>query len=183
MKIYVDTNIVSGLAKKDFNIEIINYFYKILEYRKNGIIDLYVSELTANELKKIPEEFKYHHNVIYLLLNNISIKPKKYHNLITHGLGGSSGSLITHGLLGTNDPILHKIEEIIPQKNNLIKKEGRQKDIEHLFQCYKNNLDIFWTEDVKTILNYHLELKQIGLHVLNSENLYHLIAKKQTMEE
>ena len=161
MKIYVDTNIVSGLAKKDFNIETINYFHKILEYRKKGKIDLYVSDLTADELNNIPEEFKYHHNVIYLLLNNISIKTKKNHKLITRGLGGSSGSLITHGLLASDDPILKKIEEIISQKHNSIKKEGRQKDIDHLYQYYKNNLDIFWTEDVKTILNYHRELKEI----------------------
>ncbi len=170
-KIYTDTNIVSGLAKKDFPDTVLANFYAILNLKKTEKIELYVSEITNDEINEIPQEYRYYHNLIYQLLNNIALKPKTYNHLITKGLGGGAVSLITKGMIGSSDPLIKELENIIPQKTNEKAKKARQRDINHLYQYKKNNLDIFWTEDVSTILNYSSELEKIGIRVLNSQNL------------
>lgn len=171
MKIYADTNIVSGLAKKDFPDTVVANFLTVLNLRKAGKIELYVSEVTSDEINEIPQEYRYYHELIYRLLNNVALKPETYSHLITRGLGGGAASLITRGMIGSPDPLIKELERIIPKNTKEKAKQARQRDIKHLYQCKKNNLDIFWTEDVATILNYSSELEKIGIRVLNSQDL------------
>ncbi|GAG25143.1 unnamed protein product, partial [marine sediment metagenome] len=174
IKVYVDTNIISGMAKQDFSDEIMHCLNDILELRKQGKIELYLSEVTSEEIERIPEEYRYYHNLIYTLINNVALKPKSYSNLAlsiaTRGLTGGSIGIATKGLFPAQqkDPLFVEIERIIPQKNNTADQKSRLKDIEHLFQCKKNNLDIFWTEDKKTILKYASGLRKIGITVMGS---------------
>jgi len=171
MKIYVDTNILSGLAKQDFSAEIVANFFKVLNLRKAGKIELYVSEITSDEINEIPQEYRYYHQLIYQLINNVALKSKTHSHLITKGLGGGAGSLATMGMIGSPAPLIKKLESIVPEKTREKEKQARQRDIDHLYQCKVNNLDSFWTEDVATILKYNSELKEIGIKVFNSQDL------------
>lgn len=171
IKVYVDTNILSGLAKRDFSDQIVIDFLKVLNLRKAGKLELYVSEITSTEINGIPQEFRYYHELIYKLLDNVAMKPKVHNTLITKGLGAGASSLITQGMIGTTDQLIENLEGIIPEKSSEKEKEARYQDINHLFQCKKNNLDVFWTEDVGTILTHASELENLGIKVLRSQDL------------
>ena len=172
LSIYLDTNIVSSLAKRDLKDETMKLVLEIVQLAKNGKVMLYTSELTQEEIALIPEQFRYHHNLIYYLIKNIAIFPESCcPNLITQGLG-IGGGLITKGLgAGTEDPIFVSINRIIPKPLNEGKVKARNADVKHIFQSKKNNIDIFWTEDRKTILNKKNEFYKIGINVKSSKEV------------
>jgi hypothetical protein len=180
--VYVDTNIISGLSKRDFSEDIIDGFDKMLNFRKSGKVQLWVSELVQSEIDEIPQEYRYYHNVIFRLIDNVAMNAEETirigpsgTSLITRGLGAPSGlGMVTRGFADssrTKDKLLVKLEKIIPDKKSDSEKKARIHDIRHLFQCKKNSLDIFWTEDKNTILKYSTELEQLGIRVLGTLDL------------
>lgn len=186
LNVYVDTNIISALVRKYLSDEVMKYLHTILEFRKKGDIELYLSEVNSEEIEKIPEKNEdhlYFHKLIYKLIDNISLRPKKYSNLsqtlATKGNTGGSSAIATRGLFPAQqkDPLFIEIEKIIPEKNKPKEQEARLKDIDHLYQYKKNNLDVFWSEDKKTILKFAPNLKEIGITVMGSKDLIELLTK------
>lgn len=153
VKVYVDNNIVSGLANHDFPDTIVNNFFKVLALRKEGKVEFWTSQLTQMEIERIDPQKRYYHEIIYNLLDNISLETKSFSEMMM-GIG-----------------LYREIEKIIPEKSNPTKAQARKMDIEHLYQFKKNALDIFWTEDQHTILNYSGQLKELGILVKNTQDL------------
>ncbi len=172
---YLDTNIISALAKKDFCENTMKSVLEVINYSKLDAIELHTSELTQEEIMNIPEEYRYHHFLIYNLIKNVSIVSEcRPSNIVIGGYGG--GNIVTRGFGGGGkDTLLISIDEIIHRPNNEQKAKARDADVRHLYQCKKNNLEIFWTEDKQTILNKKGDLARIGIIVMSSEQLINRI--------
>jgi hypothetical protein len=69
---YLDTCIVSGLAKPDTSVSDQEAFVNILRAHKAGKAKLVTSALTKQEIDRIPPEFRTPHAAIYLLIAEIS---------------------------------------------------------------------------------------------------------------
>ena len=94
--------------------------------------------------------------------------PERVHaSLVTRGLGGAN--LVTGGLgRGPQDPLLQRLEALIPAQGTEQGARARARDIRHLFQCGSSRLDYFWTEDQRTILNHREQLLGLGLRAVSS---------------
>ena len=168
LSIYLDTNIVSGLAKADLDNKTMKLALEIVQRAKKGEVKLLTSELTEDEISQVPEEVRYHHLIIYSLIKNVALIAERFGSfLVTGGLGG--GNLITKGLgPSPKDPLFVKLEKIIPKPSNERKANAMDTDIRHIFQCKKNEVDVFWTEDKRTILNKKNELEKLGINVMST---------------
>lgn len=176
---YLDTNIISTLAKEKEKKEEKVIILEIIRCAKRGEVELHTSDIVHKEIDEIPEEYRYYHSLIYNLIRNVIILTEHYPaNLVLGGLGG--GSLITRGLGGgRKDPLLVQIEEIIPRPTHEEKAKARDLDVRHLFQYKKNGLAIFWTEDKRTILSKKEDLAKIGIFVMSSEQLMNEISNSR----
>lgn len=67
IRAYLDTCIVSGLAKGDLTAENEAALLQILQARKNGSVELFTSEVARDEISKIPIEYRTIHSIIYAL--------------------------------------------------------------------------------------------------------------------
>jgi len=172
---YLDTNIISAIAKQDFCEKTMKTILEVINRAKIGEVELHTSELTQEELMEIPEEYRYYHTLVYNLIKNVTtFSEYSPSNIIISGFGG--GNIVTRGFGGRcEDPILISIQKIILRPINEQKAKARDADIRHLYQCKKNNLDIFWTEDRQTILNKKEDLARIGIIVMSSEQLIYKI--------
>jgi len=70
---YLDTCIVSGIIKKDLKPEQQEAILKLLEYRKNGIVSMVTSKIAKDEIEKIPEKYRYEHQMTYLLIADVPV--------------------------------------------------------------------------------------------------------------
>ena len=68
---YLDTCIVSGLAKGDLTSDNVAALLCILEARKAGLVELFTSEVVREEISKIPLEHRTRHSFIYGLLADV----------------------------------------------------------------------------------------------------------------
>jgi hypothetical protein len=73
VRAYLDTCIVSGLAKDDLAPEDVEALLHILEARKAGLADLFTSKLVQEEISKIPPVHRARHSIIYGLLTDIPL--------------------------------------------------------------------------------------------------------------
>lgn len=159
---YLDTCIISGLAKGDLAEVELGALNKLLVASKRGEISLVTSELTGNEIRAIPESSRRLHETIYNLLCNVPISQHTWTDsgLTLMGVGG--GTRI--------DPLYTKITQIVPGET----------DAQHLFQAVKSDCHFFITVDNKTILRFStqifLELNE--LLVLSPKQLVELLSVK-----
>jgi len=75
---YLDTCIVSGLAKGDLSLAEEAALLRILQARKAGSVELFTSEVTREEISKIPAEHRTIHFVIYGLLADVPLAKTHY---------------------------------------------------------------------------------------------------------
>ena len=172
---YLDTNIISGLAKGEYSEEVASAFIEITALSKRGALELRTSELTAQELQRIPPEYRRQHFIIYNLIKNIALKSELGHsNIVLGGMG--SGNIVAYGLGQPLPPkLIQELEALIPVPLDPLRAEARSLDISHLFQCKHANIDYFLTEDHKTIIRYKLELEKLGLKVVSSLDLIDIV--------
>ncbi len=89
--LYLDTCIVSGLAKEDLAANEQEALAELLELHKAGRLKLVTSHITKQEISKIPSRARLRHSMIYNLLENIpAVRTVK------------------------TDPLFRKIREIVP---------------------------------------------------------------------
>jgi hypothetical protein len=140
---YLDTCIVSGLAKEDLKPEEQNALQDLLTKYKKGEIGLLTSEITREELRKIPNDYRILHEVIYNLLKDVPISQthRTDPGLTLMGVGGGT----------REDPIFTKLKKILPGED----------DARHLFQAAKNKVIYFLTTDSRTILKFKKEIEDI----------------------
>jgi hypothetical protein len=120
LKAYLDSCVVSGLAKDELSAEDTSALVMILEAHKAGRIALVSSKLVQDEIAKIPAAYRLRHTVIYSLLADVPLvdptvrtppfKPTSY----PYGLEPA--------------PLLEKLEAILPDKA----------DAEHVYQAVRN---------------------------------------------
>ena len=79
-KSYLDTCVISGLAKEDIAQEEQKALLNILKEQKSGDLKLVTSDLTKRELENIPYEYRQKHEVIYNLVADVPIAKNQQHS-------------------------------------------------------------------------------------------------------
>ena len=70
---YLDTCIVSGLAKEDLAQPDLEALLKGLQKHKNEALSLVTPRVTKEEIDHIPKEYRLKHEVIYNLLSDLPV--------------------------------------------------------------------------------------------------------------
>jgi hypothetical protein len=169
--VYLDTNVISGLAKGEYPDAVAMAFIEVTAFAKREVLELYTSEIAAEELQQIPMAFRRQHLVIYNLIKNIALMRESGHaTLVAMGLGG--GNIVTMGLGRPPAPkLIRDLNSLIPTTRNPAKARARERDISHLYQCQMAGLDYFLTEDRRSILRHKLALLALGINVVSSREL------------
>ncbi len=152
---YLDTCIVSGLAKQDLGSDELAALRKILKAWDRGKISLVTSSVAQEEIEKIPKEHRIEHETIYNLLSEVPVArtfKTTPGRLLLLGVGG--------GPTRRTDPMFAELSCLLPD----------EADARHLFQAAKNMVHYFLTTDARTILSYHRQIEDIcGVKVLSPQ--------------
>src|SRR5256885_514065 len=86
---YLDTCVISGIARQDLKTVELEALSKILELYQQSKIRLVTSDVARGEIDKIPEQFRYTHKAVYLLLSTLPISSITRPNMMMLlGVGG-----------------------------------------------------------------------------------------------
>lgn len=168
---YLDTNVISGYAKAEFEPETMAALNSIRSKADSGEVTLCTSTIVADELANIPHEFRERHLLVYAqhatLELRLSVIPCI---MVTGGLGGAN--LVTRGLgRGPRSALHAAIDRAIPMRTSPKKLAARARDVDHLFQCAAAKVDWFLTEDHASILQHRQALGQLGVRVVSCKEL------------
>jgi len=141
MNVYLDTCIISGLAKEDISKKEICALLTLLQLGKESILELFTSSVTKDELDKIPQEHRSKHLIIYNLFSDV---PKIDYLVLNL-------SPVRIGLRVKKQDVLAKLINILKDKE----------DAMHLYQCFRNKLEYFITVDQNSILSKAKEIKLV----------------------
>jgi hypothetical protein len=141
---YLDTCIVSGLAKKDLAPADASALLRILEAWNNGAINLVTSGVTKEEINRIPAEYREPHAAIYSLLLNVPSAPT--HVTRSRLFDGSVLSAVLH-----EDPLFNQLRNLLPDAG----------DAEHVFQAAKSKVDYLITVDRQSFLRHAVAVEQL----------------------
>jgi len=146
MKVYLDTCIISGIAKQDIKDEDLVALTEILKMHKDNKVEIVTSEVAKEELNKIPPEYRSKHLMVYNLLNNVPTVEYLKLNFFSVGF-----------------PVKQTKE--FGELFSLLKDKG---DAQYIYQAFRNGVDFFLTVDKKTILSHHSDIQSIcGVKVLS----------------
>lgn len=157
-KAYIDTCIVSGLAKSDLSDEDISSLGMILDASIKLKIELATSEITKQEIDKIPECYRAPHEDVFNMLSRVPIITMNWTDpgLMMMGVGGGSHE----------DPLLTDLKKSLPDI----------KDAEHTFQAAKNNMTFLITVDYGSFLRHADIVKNIcGVQLISPVDLVLII--------
>ncbi|MBW1682874.1 MAG: hypothetical protein JRJ83_15870 [Deltaproteobacteria bacterium] len=146
---YLDTCIVSGLAKEDLDPAQLVALLKILEERKHGRVLLVTSPVAKEEIDRIPEEYRTKHEVIYNLLSDVPLA--RPFQIYSRGLMGMGMGMHTGAGIKRLHPMLGKLTTLLPDED----------DARHLYQAARNGVQYFLTADAHTILSYRERIGDI----------------------
>lgn len=134
-RVYIDTCIVSGIAKRDLAETESDALLKLLNMGKRGTLEVVTSEHTATEIARVPSEYRRPHEFILSLLANVPAVPtfRSDSGFLLLGVGGGS----------REDPLFSQLKSTVPDRD----------DAHHLFQASKNGAAYFLTVDRKTIIS------------------------------
>lgn len=128
---YLDTCIVSGLARGDLTLEDEAALLRILQARKSGAVELVTSEVVHAEISRIPEEYRIRHSIIYDLLADVPLATTHY----------KIPPFIPAPMFRRRDPLLASLEDLLPDEI----------DAAHVFQAVKAGLPYLITVDRRTL--------------------------------
>jgi hypothetical protein len=140
---YLDTCIVSGLAKEDLKADELEALRQILEKRKQGNVSLVTSRIAKEEIEKIPVTYRFKHEIVYNLLSDVPVA-KAFRTDPRLPLMGIGGGVRQH-------PMLAKLRTLLPD----------DADARHLYQAARNSVQYFLTTDARTILSYREQIENI----------------------
>jgi hypothetical protein len=138
---YLDTCIVSGLAKGDLSLAEEAALLRILQARKAGSVELFTSEVTREEISKIPAEHRTIHFVIYGLLADVPLAKTHYR----------IPPFRPAPMFRRQDPLLASLEHLLPDAADAL----------HVFQAAKAGLPYFVTVDRRTLLNHAAAVREV----------------------
>jgi hypothetical protein len=135
-KAYLDTCIVSGLAREDLSPSQQAGVASLLQLYKADRVDLVTSEIAKEEIAKVPEQFRSRHETIYLLLRDVPVARASWTDsgLTLMGVGGGR----------REDPLYRELKQMLPD----------DADAQHVFQAIRAGADYFVTTDARTILRF-----------------------------
>ena len=155
---YLDTCIVSGLAKEDLSDEELDALLRILEEYKGNNVHLVTSDLTKRELDKIPARYRRKHSAIYSLLCDVPIVR----------LFRRDPRL---DLLGVGDGV--RVHTIFARLNTELPDET---DAQHIYQAARNEAGYFLTTDRRTVLSKKEQIEDIcGVKAVSPNELLKII--------
>jgi hypothetical protein len=160
----LDTCIVSGITKQDLKPEQQKAILKLLEYRKNGIVSIVTFKIAKDEIEKIPEEYRYKHQAIYLLIADVPVcRTVTIHGRglmgMGMGMGTGAGTIVP-------DPLYKALKKLLPD----------EQDAKHVYQASKNNIQYFLTTDEQTILLYSDKILEISeVMAISPVEFYNLV--------
>ena len=134
VRAYLDTCIVSGLAKGDLAAAEESALLRILQARKSGSVDLLTSEIALTEISRIPTEHRSRHSIIYGLLADVPLA-RTYYRI---------PPFRPAPMFRRQDPLLKSLESLLPDAV----------DAQHVFQAAKADLKYFLTVDRQTLLRH-----------------------------
>jgi hypothetical protein len=137
LHVYLDTCLVSGLAKRDLAPLEQEAFRDLLHLHKRRRVSLMTSAVTKEELEALPEGVRELHEDIYALLGEVPISPEAIVQPLTNRM--------QFGVLGWSlpDATLATLNELVPDRN----------DARHLVHALKAGCDFFVTTDQRTIIS------------------------------
>lgn len=140
-KVYLDTCIVSGIAKNDLAIDEQSSVVKLLNLFQKSKIALVTAATTIDEINDIPDSFRQLHVTTYELLLEIPVCPQK-----------RVMDMIGNGFISfpREEPVLTTLRRFIPD----------ELDRQHLLNAISDKCDYFVTTDEKTILRYKEQLHE-----------------------
>ena len=120
LRVYVDTCIISGIAKRDLTEGESTALLKILQLRKQGTLEVVTSEQAAVEIARIPPAHRRPHELVLSLLAEVPIVQthRTDSGLLLMGVGGGR----------REDPIFTLLKTTLPDID----------DAHHIFQAAKN---------------------------------------------
>ncbi len=147
MKVYLDTNVVSAIAREDFPPDEMRALKQLLELSNTGKIELRASEVARREIESYKGEDKRTVEIVYLLLQKIPFVEDHevlgFHNQWDQWGGGGSFPLVA------DDPISSELQKI----------DVERRDAHHLLVAIRAGCDVFLTFDERTILNRREEIE------------------------
>lgn len=162
---YLDTNVISGYAKAEFEPGTLAALNTILAKALSGEVALFTSAIVADELAAIPHEYRQRHLIVYAEHTKIELRLSVIPtSMVAGGLGGAN--LVTRGMgKGPRSALHAAIDRAIPRRTSPRKLAARARDVDHLFQCAAAKLDWFLTEDHSSILQHKQALAELGVRV------------------
>jgi hypothetical protein len=162
---YLDTCIVSGLAKGDLAPSDIEALLKVLQKRKNGALSLVTSRVTKEEIDCIPEEYRLQHEIIYNLLSDLPVARafRTDSRLILMGVGGGV-----------------RLHPMLAKLNTLLSDDA---DARHLYQAAQNGIRYFITTDARTILRRKTKIEEISQVIAVSPTEFLSIAEDVELQD
>ena len=148
MKGYLDTCLISAIAKSDLKIKEQQALTSLYNRYISKEIELFTSEHVEEELNKIPVQYRQQHLDIYEMFSSV---PKlRVGGLTRMGPGGGP-------MANPKKRIMNSLTTLLPDED----------DAWHLFIASQNRISYFVTADESTIIKHKDKIKNIcGLEVL-----------------
>lgn len=127
---YLDTCLVSGLAKNDLKELEQTSLFSLLGMHKQGRIQVVTSKVTKQELNRHQGGLD-QHEAIYNLLRDVPLASE-----------GNPDGMLLMGVGGGADPLFSELKALLTDVD----------DARHVFQAIHNKVDYFVTADERTIL-------------------------------
>jgi len=137
MKVYLDTNVVSAIAREDFPEDEMRALKQLLELSNTGNLELRTSEVARREIESYKGEDKRTVEIVYLLLQKVPI-------------------IEDHKVLGYHST--YPLVEDHPISAALRQMRLERADAHHLMVAIRAQCEVFLTRD-EGILRRHAEIK------------------------
>jgi hypothetical protein len=140
-KVYLDTCIVSGIAREDLTSAEQGAVLALLRFHKARRVELVTSEVAKREIARVPQKFRSRHEAVYFLLQDVPVARAEWTDggLALTGVGGGR----------REDPLYTNLKALLPG----------ELDAQHVFQAIRADADCFATTDGKTILRFARKLQ------------------------
>jgi hypothetical protein len=147
---YLDTCIISGLARWDLPEQELAAIEHILAAWERGEVSLVTSHIAKAEIDRVPAVYRSPHEVIYNLLANVPTAHfwRVDTGLMLMGIGGGR----------RQDRLFISLRSLLPG----------EKDAMHVFQAAKNSVGFLITTDHRTLIRFSADIERLsGVFVLS----------------
>ena len=149
-KLYLDTCIISGIAKSDISDLELNTLTDLLKDFRLNKVDMVTSQIAKQEIEKIPEQYRFQHSETYKTLTEIPLSSSTF-----SPFSGPFGGPFDRNRLPVKE--LKELQSLLKDKD----------DAKHIYQAFRNKVNYFLTVDASTILNRAKEIFEIcGVSVM-----------------